>query len=86
MKKTRALRMSCATSTAVMVTLPTRGSFTSRLMSSASTRCICASILRLRGRGGVAGLLRRHDARYCSVRATSTRVKHSIWSPTRTSW
>src|ERR1700704_1059084 len=23
---------------------------------------------------------------YCSVLATSTRVKHSIWSPTRTSW
>src|SRR5580698_2635356 len=43
-KKMRAVARSCATSTAVMVTLPTRGSLTSRLMRSASTRCICASM------------------------------------------
>src|SRR5271167_894030 len=40
----RAVARSCATSTAVMVTFPTRGSLTSRLMRSASTRCICASM------------------------------------------
>src|SRR5580658_1343361 len=40
----RAVARSCATSTAVMVTLPTRGSLTSRLIRSASTRCICASM------------------------------------------
>ncbi len=34
----------------------------------------------------LAGHLVSGSGAYCTVRATSVRVKHSIWSPTRTSW
>src|ERR1700761_5378441 len=43
-KYTRAVPMSAATLTAVIVTLPTRGSFTSRAMTSERTRWISDSI------------------------------------------
>src|SRR5579863_1644395 len=47
-KYTRATPMSGAILTAVIVTLPTRGSFTSRAITSASTRWISPSMRRLR--------------------------------------
>ena len=70
-----------ASSTCVMVTGPTRGSRTSREISSASTRCICASMRcrRLLPEPCVPSVLATSMVR--CVRATSTREKHSIWSP-----
>src|SRR5690349_16679123 len=57
-KYTRAAPISAATFTAVIVTLPTRGSFTSRAINSESTRWISASIRLLRC-ASAKGLLQR---------------------------
>src|ERR1700761_8917105 len=57
-KYTRAVPMSAATLTAVIVTLPTRGSFTSRAITSERTRWISDSIRRLR----CASAIKHHHA------------------------